>query len=131
MNAKHLNVCMIGYKFMGRAHSNAYMTVGKFYDVPLLPVMHTVVGRKADQLEAFRQRWGWQNATTNWNRSVTDEQMDLVDVGTPHTQHRDMTLAALEAGKHVLCETPLAATLDDAREMRDAAKKARKCKGVV
>ncbi len=131
MNAKHLNVCMIGYKFMGRAHSNAYMTVGKFYDVPLLPVMHTVVGRKADQLEAFRQRWGWQNATTNWKQAVTDEQIDLVDVGTPNNQHRDMTLAALEAGKHVLCEKPLAATLDDAREMRDAAKKARKCKAFV
>ena len=125
---KRLNVCMIGYKFMGRAHSNAYMKVGKFYDVPVLPVMHTVVGRKKEPLEAFRDRWGWQNASTNWKKAVTAEDIDLVDVGTPNNQHKDMTLAALEAGKHVLCEKPLAATLNDARAMRDAARRAKKSK---
>lgn len=126
--AKDLNVCMIGYKFMGRAHSNAYMKVGKFYDPPVLPVMHTVVGRKKGPLEEFRDRWGWRNASTNWKKAVTADEIDLVDVGTPNNQHKDMTLAALEAGKHVLCEKPLAATLNDARAMRDAARKAKKSK---
>ncbi len=129
--AKRLNVCMIGYRFMGRAHSNAYMKVGKFFNVPVVPVLHTVVGRKKDQLQAFADRWGWQNASTNWKQAVTSEEIDLVDVGTPNNQHRDMTLAALEAGKHVLCEKPLAATLEDARVMRDAARKARKSKAWV
>ena len=121
-----LNVCLIGYRFMGRAHSNAYMTVEKFWDLDIHPIMHTVVGRDAQAVGAFAKRWGWQKASTNWRESVTDPEIDFVDVGTPNNQHKDMTLAALEAGKHVLCEKPLAATLDDAREMRDAARKAGK-----
>ena len=67
-----LNVCMIGYRFMGRAHSNAYMKVDKFWDVDIHPVMHTVVGRNAKDLEAFAKRWGWQKATTDWRGSVAD-----------------------------------------------------------
>jgi predicted dehydrogenase len=131
MAQSNVNVCMIGHKFMGRAHSNAYMKVHRFNDVPLIPVRHTVVGRNAQQLQAFADRWGWKNASTNWRKAVTDAEIDLVDVGTPNNQHKDMTLAALEAGKHVLCEKPLAATLSDAREMRDAARKAKKCKTFV
>jgi predicted dehydrogenase len=124
-------VCMIGYKFMGRAHSNAYMKVGRFFDVPVQPVRHTVVGRKREGVEAFAKRWGWQTASIDWKKAVTNPDIDLVDVGTPNNQHKDMTLAALEAGKHVLCEKPLAATLDDARAMRDAARKAKKSKSFV
>jgi predicted dehydrogenase len=128
---ENLNVCMIGYRFMGRAHSNAYLKVDKFWDVALHPVMHTVVGRNVEALQAFATRWGWKQASTDWKRAVTDPEIDLVDVGTPNNQHKDMTLAALAAGKHVLCEKPLAATLKDAREMRDAARKARKVKAFV
>jgi predicted dehydrogenase len=126
-----LNICMIGYRFMGRAHSNAYMKVGKFFDVPMNPVMHTVVGRNPKDLEAFRARWGWQQTSTDWEAAVTDPDIQLVDVNTPNNQHKDMAVAALEAGKHVFCEKPLAATLSDAREMRDAARKARKVKTFV
>ncbi len=126
-----LNICMIGYRFMGRAHSNAYLKVDKFWDVDIHPVMHTVVGRNAADLQAFAKRWGWQKASTDWRESVTDPEIDLVDVGTPNNQHREMTIAALEAGKHVLCEKPLAATLADARAMRDAARKARGVKAWV
>jgi predicted dehydrogenase len=122
---------MIGYRFMGRAHSNAYTKVGKFFDVPIRPVMHTVVGRNAADLEAFRDRWGWQQATTDWRAAVTDPAIDLVDVGTPNNQHRDMAVTALQAGKHVFCEKPLAASIDDARAMRDAARKAAKVKTFV
>jgi predicted dehydrogenase len=122
---KSLNVCMIGYRFMGRAHSNAYLKVDKFFDVSLKPVMHTVVGRNADEVGKFAKRWGWQKASTDWKSAVTDREINFVDVGTPNNQHRDMTIAALEAGKHVLCEKPLAASLDDARAMVQAAKKAK------
>ncbi len=126
-----LNVCMIGYRFMGRAHSNAYLKVDKFWDVDIHPVMHTVVGRDGKAVQAFAKRWGWQKSSIDWKSAVTAPDIGLVDVGTPNNQHMDMTVAALEAGKHVLCEKPLAATLSDARQMRDAARKAKKVKAWV
>src|SRR5687768_11943318 len=119
-----INVCLIGQKFMGRTHSNAFLKVGKFFDVPVLPVMHTICGRNEAELREFQQRWGWQNSSTDWKRAVASEEIGLVDVGTPNHLHAEMSIAALEAGKHVACEKPLAGTLDDARQMRDAAEKA-------
>ena len=126
-----INVCLVGQKFMGRTHSNAYAQVGRFFDVPVLPVMHTIVGRDQAELEEFKTRWGWQNASTDWRAAVTDPEITLVDIGTPNHLHKDMAIAALESGKHVACEKPLAGTLPDAREMRDAAKRAKKSKTFV
>src|SRR3954466_1219891 len=126
MTKKTINVCLVGQKFMGRTHSNAFLKVGKFFDVPLLPVMHTIAGRNEAELNEFKDRWGWQNASTDWKSAVTDPEIGLVDVGTPNHLHAEMSIAALEAGKHVACEKPLAGTLADARQMRDAAKNARK-----
>src|SRR6476659_8417367 len=123
MAGKTINVALIGQKFMGRTHSNAFLKVGKFFDVPLLPVMHTIAGRNEAELNEFKDRWGWQRATTDWKSAVTDPQIQLVDIGTPNHLHAEMAIAALEAGKHVACEKPLAGTLADARQMRDAAKK--------
>jgi predicted dehydrogenase len=117
---------------MGKAHSNAYDKAPKFFeDLPLRPVMHTIVARNRADLERFAARWRWQRATTDWKAAVTDPTVELVDVTTPNNQHREFVIAALEAGKHVACEKPLAATLDDARQMRDAAKRARKSKTFV
>jgi len=121
MPGNTLNVCMIGYRFMGRAHSNAYMKVGKFFDVPVQPVMHTVVGRNRADLEAFRDRWGWQTASVDWKKAVTNPDVHLVDIGTPNNQHKEMTLAALEAGKHVYTEKPLAVSREDGRRMLEVA----------
>jgi predicted dehydrogenase len=126
-----INICLIGQKFMGRTHSNAYLKVAKFFDVPIVPVMHTICGRDQAELNEFKERWGWQNAMTDWKKAVANPEIGLVDVGTPNHLHKDMSIAALEAGKHVACEKPLAGTLSDAREMRDAAKKARKCRTFV
>jgi predicted dehydrogenase len=128
---KPLNICLVGQKFMGRTHSNAFLKVGKFFDVPFNPVMHTICGRNRTELEEFRSRWGWQNATTDWKKAVTHPEIELVDIGTPNHLHKEMALAALEAGKHVACEKPLAGTLADAREMLAAAKKAKKCQTFV
>src|SRR6476659_6388918 len=125
MAGKTINVALIGQKFMGRTHSNAFLKVGKFFDVPILPVMHTICGRNEAELNEFKDRWGWQHATTVLNNAVTATEIGLVDVGTPNHLHADMSIAALEAGKHVACEKPLAGTLSDARMMRDAAKKAK------
>ncbi|MEK7422649.1 MAG: Gfo/Idh/MocA family oxidoreductase [Actinomycetota bacterium] len=119
-----LNVALIGSKFMGRAHSNAWSQVGKFFDVPLQPTMHTVAARNAAQLADFAARWGWQSSTTDWRAAVRSDDIDLVDIATPNNLHAEQAIAALEAGKHVVCEKPLAATLAEAEGMQRAAQKA-------
>jgi predicted dehydrogenase len=116
-----LNVTLIGSKFMGRAHSNAWGQVGRFFDVSPRPALHTVVARNEEELAAFADRWGWENHTTDWHAAVTDDATDLVDVATPNNVHRELAIAALEAGKHVACEKPLAATIEDAEAMAKAA----------
>ena len=73
------NVALVGTKFMGRAHSNAYLNAAKFFDLPVAPVMHTVAARNEDETKAFAQRWGWQNATTDWQSAVANEEVDLVE----------------------------------------------------
>jgi len=129
--AKPIQVGLIGQKFMGRAHSNALSQVAHFFDLPLEPVKHTVAGRERLELEVFAQRWGWKNCTTRWQDLAEDEDIGLVDVATPNDVHAEQSIAMLEAGKHVACEKPLAGTLAEAREMRDAAKKAWKSKTFV
>lgn len=116
---------------MGRAHSNAYRQVGRFFDLPVNPIMHVVAGRNGETLPGFAESQGWRNWTTNWRDFVDDPEIDLVDVSTPNDVHREMSIALLEGGKNVACEKPLASTLDEAREMRDAAKKNKKSKTFV
>ncbi len=128
---KPLPVALIGSKFMGRTHSNAYAQVGKFFDLPVDPVMHTIAARDGEDLKKFAPRWGWQHHTTRWQDVCENDDIQLVDVGTPNHVHKEQAIAALEAGKHVACEKPLAGTLDDAREMLAAAKKHKKCKTFV
>ncbi|MEM1099122.1 MAG: Gfo/Idh/MocA family oxidoreductase [Planctomycetota bacterium] len=125
---KTCHVALIGSKFMGRTHSNAFAQVGKFFDLPVDVAMHTIAARDEQDLKQFAPRWGWANYTTRWQDVCENPDIDLVDVGTPNHLHRDMAIAALEAGKHVACEKPLAGTLDEAREMLQAAKKAAKNK---
>ncbi len=127
--SKTCNIGMVGTKFMGRAHANAWMKVGKFFDLASNPVMHTVCGRDPVGTPAFADQWGWANSSTNWKEMVKDDEIDLVDICTPNNMHEPIATAALENGKHVACEKPIAATLDVARRMRDAARKAKK-KGV-
>lgn len=131
MANKTINVALIGQKFMGRAHSNAYLKAPRFFNLPVNPVMHTIIARDLPSLQEFATRWGWAAATTDWKTAITSPEIDLVDVTTPNNKHKEFVLTALAAGKHVACEKPLAATLSDAREMRDAAKKARKSKTFV
>ncbi len=122
---KTINVAMIGQGFMGRTHSNAWGQVAKFFDPPVVPLMHTVFGQEEENPEAFARNWGWQRATTNWRKAVADPEIDLVDIVMPNYLHATVAKAALAAGKHVLCEKPLAGTLKQAREMVAAARKAK------
>jgi predicted dehydrogenase len=119
-----INIAMVGTKFMGRAHSNAWLSVPRFFDVDPMPVMHSVAGRNADETEAFARQWGWGTASTDWRRAITDDEIGLVDLATPNNIHAEHAIAALEAGKHVVCEKPLAGTLSDAEAMAAAAAKA-------
>lgn len=131
MAEKSINVALIGSKFMGRAHANAYLKVSKFFDLPIVPVMHTLVARDPKQTQAFARRWGWRNFSTDWRQAVRDSEIHLVDVTSPNNAHAEHAIAALEAGKHVACEKPLAHNLDHARQMMQAAKKAKKCRTFV
>lgn len=128
MSKRTLNVALIGSKFMGRTHSNAYLKAPMHFDLPIDLVMHTIAARDKSDLERFAPRWGWQNFTTRWQDVIADDEIGLVDIGTPNHVHREMAIAALEAGKHVACEKPLANTLESARAMVTAAKKAAKSK---
>jgi predicted dehydrogenase len=116
-----INVALVGSKFMVRAQSNAWLNVAKFFDVNPAPVMHTVVGRNATELDRFARRWGWQHPRTDWEAAITAPEIGLVDVATPNDVHAEQSIAALEAGKHVVCEKPLAGTLADAQAMAAAA----------
>jgi predicted dehydrogenase len=122
------NVALIGQKFMGRAHSNAYLKASCFFNLPVRPFMHTIVGLDLIALAPFADRWGWKRYSTSWKEVVKDPAIDLVDVSTPNYMHAEQALAALSAGKHVACEKPLATTLKEARAMRNAASRSRKCK---
>lgn len=118
-----LRIGMLGSRFMGRAHSNGWRQAGTFFALPLRPVLSVVAATNADHLSGFADSWGWNRWTTDWLSAVESDDVDLVDIGTPNALHREQAVAALEAGKHVACEKPLASTLSDARTMRDAASK--------
>jgi len=120
-----INVALIGQGFMGRSHSNAWGQVNKFFKPPIRAVMHTVFGQPEEKPEEFARNWGWQHASTDWQAVVRSPDIGLVDVVTPNYMHAPVAIAALEAGKHVACEKPLAGTLADARAMAEAARKAK------
>ena len=115
---------MVGYAFMGRAHSQAWRTVGHFFDLPLTPRMSAICGRDATAVAAAADRLGWPATETDWKRLIERDDVDLLDVCTPGSSHAEISIAALEAGKHVLCEKPLANTVEEARAMAAAAARA-------
>ena len=120
-----LRVAMIGHAFMGAAHSDAWRTVAHVMDVPATPVMAVVVGRRPEAAAAAAARLGWAESSTDWRSVVERDDIDLVDICTPGDSHAEIAIAALAAGKHVLCEKPLGNSLAEATAMADAARSAR------
>jgi predicted dehydrogenase len=116
-----LRVGMVGYAFMGAAHSQGWRTVGRVFDLPRRPVLAAVCGRDADAVRAAADRLGWAAAETDWRALIARDDIDLVDICTPGDSHAEIALAALAAGKHVLCEKPLANTVAEAEAMARAA----------
>ena len=119
-----LQVAMVGHAFMGAAHSQAWRVAPRFFDLPLAPAMHVVVGRDAGRAQDAAERLGWAESATDWREVVARDDVDLVDICTPGHTHAEIAIAALAAGKHVLCEKPLANTVAEAEEMAAAAERA-------
>ncbi len=113
---------MVGYKFMGKAHSNAYRQINQFFDLPLRTRLKTIVGRDANKVAAMADRWGWETSTDDWRRVIDDPEIRIVDICSPNNTHYEVALAALDAGKIVACEKPLAMNGAQAREMAAAAR---------
>jgi predicted dehydrogenase len=116
-----IGVGMVGYAFMGRAHSLAWNTVGRVFDVPVRPRLAAICGRDKAAAEAAAGRLGWAAAETDWRALIARDDVQLVDIAAPGDLHAPIAIAALAAGKHVLCEKPLANTLAEAEAMRAAA----------
>ena len=120
-----LGVGMIGYAFMGAAHSQAWRTAPHVFDLPLRPVMAVLCGRDGAAAAAAAARYGWASAETDWRALLDRDDVQLIDVCTPGNSHAEISIAALDAGKHVLCEKPLANTVAEAEAMAAAADRAR------
>ena len=123
--AKTLRVGLIGYRFMGRAHSNAWRQAPRFFHLKANVELHTICGRHAAGVQAARAQLGWQKATTDWHEIVESPLIDIVDIVTPNHLHAEMAIAAVKNGKHVLCEKPLALNVKQAEAMVAAANKAK------
>ncbi|TLS39517.1 Gfo/Idh/MocA family oxidoreductase [Streptomyces montanus] len=119
-----LGVGMVGYAFMGAAHSQGWRTVGRVFDLPRRPVLAAVCGRDGQAVRAAADRLGWAATETDWRSLIARDDVDLVDICTPGDSHAEIALAALAAGKHVLCEKPLANTVEEAEAMAEAAEAA-------
>ena len=123
--AKKLRVGMIGYRFMGKAHSNAWRQAPRFFPLAAEIDMHTICGRDPKAVEEARKQFGWEHASTDWKQVVNSREIDIVDVNTPNDPHAEIAIAAAKAGKHVLCEKPLALDVKQCEQMLDAVKKAK------
>jgi predicted dehydrogenase len=121
--AKTLRVGMIGYGFMGKAHSNAWRQAPRFFPLKAHVAMHTVCGRQAAAVQAVRSHLGWENASHDWLEVVESPLIEVVDIATPNDSHAEIAIAAAKAGKHVLCEKPLALNVKQAEAMLVAAQK--------
>lgn len=122
--AQPLRVGMVGYAFMGAAHSHAWRTAPRFFDLPLDPQLTALCGRNDDGVRAAARKLGWGSVETDWRRLLERDDIDLIDICTPGNTHAEIAIAALEAGKHVLCEKPLANSVAEAERMTEAAQAA-------
>jgi len=124
MAKKTLNIGMVGYGFMGRAHSNAYRRVGNFFDLDYQPVLKAACGRNKKAVKAFADQWGYESTETDWKELVKRDDIDAIDICVPNDLHADIAVAAAKAGKMVLCEKPIARTAREGERMVKAVEKA-------
>jgi predicted dehydrogenase len=120
MSDKLLNIGMVGYGFMGRTHSNAFLKVPNFFDLPYRPVLKAVCARNPVRANAFARTWGYESIETNWKELVARKDIDLIDIASPNDTHAEIAIAAAKAGKMVMCEKPLGRTVAEAEAMVQA-----------
>ena len=121
MGGSSMGVGMIGYSFMGAVHSHAWRTVGRVFDLGVDVDMRVICGRNDEAVTAAAAKYGWQSAETDWRAVIARDDIDIIDVCTPGSSHEEIAVAALNAGKHVICEKPLANTVAEAERMAAAA----------
>jgi predicted dehydrogenase len=117
---RKMNVAMIGHRFMGKAHSNAWRQVSRFFDVPIEPVMKVICGRDESGTRSAAEKLGWQEHSTSWQEVIARNDIDIVDICTPGDSHAPIAIASAQAKKVVFCEKPLANTVAEAEQMLDA-----------
>lgn len=122
--SKEIRVGIVGTQFMGRAHTNAYLDVAKFFELPAPPVLRAACDVNVSDLKTFARRFGWETQETSWEKLVQRDDIDLIDICTPNSTHMPIAVAAAKAGKHILCEKPIAMNAKEAQRMLDAARQA-------
>ncbi|MBM3837939.1 MAG: Gfo/Idh/MocA family oxidoreductase [Verrucomicrobia bacterium] len=121
---KKLNVGLIGYGFMGRAHSNAYRKVNNFFDLEFQPVLKAACARSEDKVKPFAAKWGFESIEADWRKLIQRDDIDLIDICTPNNTHAEIAIAAAKAGKMILCEKPLSMDGAEGKKMVAAVEKA-------
>jgi myo-inositol 2-dehydrogenase/D-chiro-inositol 1-dehydrogenase len=121
---KKINVGMVGYGFMGRTHSNAFLKAANFFQMPFQPVLHTICARNEERAKAFAANWGFEKVETDWRRMVESPEIDLVDIASPNDTHLEIAVAAARAGKMVMCEKPLGRNAWESEQMVKAVEEA-------
>ncbi|MEM8630627.1 MAG: Gfo/Idh/MocA family oxidoreductase [Pseudomonadota bacterium] len=119
-----LRIGMVGYGFMGRTHSNAFLTAPRFFDLPLQPELTAVAARNRERAEAFAANWGYGSVETDWRALIERDDIDLIDIAAPNDTHMEIAIAAAEAGKMVMCEKPLGRSAAESAKMVEAVGKA-------
>src|SRR5262249_2427277 len=122
--AKPLNIALVGYGFMGRTHSNAFLQTPRYFNVAYQPVLKAAAARNADRVKSFAANWGYESAEPDWRAVVERKDIDLVDIASPNDTHADIAIAAARAGKMVLCEKPLGRNAAEAEAMVAAVERA-------
>src|SRR3954462_2167869 len=122
---KKLSIGLVGYGFMGRTHSNAFLQAPRFFDLPSQPVLKAVCARNPDRVRSFAENWGYESIETDWRALVDRKDIDLVDIASPNDTHADIAVAAARAGKMVMCEKPLGRTAAEAEKIVAAVESAR------
>ena len=122
--AKPLRIGMIGYGFMGRAHSNGYNRVKNFFDLEYEPVLQAVAARDSEKAQAFATKWGYQRVENDWRKLVASDDIDAIDICTPNNLHADIAIEAAKHGKAILCEKPLSMDTAEGEIMCEAVEKA-------
>ncbi|MFO0970062.1 MAG: Gfo/Idh/MocA family oxidoreductase [Gemmataceae bacterium] len=122
---KPLNIGMIGYGFMGRAHSNGYLRVNNFFDLQYRPVLKAVCARDAAKAKEFAAKWGYESIESDWRKLIARKDIDAVDICVPNNLHCEIAVAAAQAGKMILCEKPLAMNGAEGKKMVEAVEKAK------